>query len=208
MLEQLLNKWVGGACLVALAAGAFFAWVYWPKVNSFCDSTGNVFSVFGFGLGFLGFLITIATLLDIRQISERARVETRKDVRGAIQRVALVLLSAETGFLLHLVSAIRTASRTGQWQEAFVLSREAGMAARLSLGNPLLLDAERQVMRDAGLDLNMILRYIESKRLVAVQPDQAEGLPAQHIKKLDKMVPDLCDISARLRQQALEVPDA
>ena len=82
------------ACLLVTAMGLFFVWLYWPKVYTYCGSMGDVCSVFGFGLGFLGFVITIATLLDIRQISERTRVEMRKELHGAMQRVALILLSA------------------------------------------------------------------------------------------------------------------
>jgi hypothetical protein len=211
MMERLLNKWVGWVCLAVLAVVAFFTWLYWPEVYTYCVTMADAYSVFGFALGFLGFAITIATLLDIRQISQRAREETRRDVRTAVERVALSLLAAETGTLLRIVSEIRTASRAGRWEEAFVLCREARLAADLSLGNPLLLDAERQGIRTGGLDLRQVLRYIETRRLGALPRDQAppvQPLPAMHIGKLDALASALGEIQARLRQQALEVPNA
>ena len=149
----------------------------------YCGSMGDVCSVFGFGLALLGFVITIATLLDIRHISERTRVEMQRELHISIQRVALVLLSSDAASLLRLVTAIRTASRVGKWETAFVLSEEARLAIHQFLGNPLLLDAERQIILDAGLDLRIVLRYIEKNRLV-VSPvglgQPIEPLPPGH----------------------------
>jgi len=211
MMERLLNKRVGYAFSGGLLVVAGFVWYYWSAVYAFCRSMGDVASVFGLVLGLLGFVITIATLLDIRRISERARAETRRVVSGAIQRVAHVLLSTETLALLRLVSSIRTGCGAGQWAEAVVLGREAQLATSQALGNPLLLDPEKQVIRDAGLDLHLIVRYIESKRLTPTPPPQGapfQPLSGRHINKLDAIVVARGEIHARLRQQALEVPDA
>ncbi len=155
---------------------------------------GDVYTVFGFFLGFLGFLITIATLLDLRQINETARAETRREINEAVQSVALALLSGETWSLLRLISEIRTATRAGQWETAFVLCQEARLASSQSLGNPLLLDAERQVIRDAGLDLRLVLRYYPGLK-VAHSCHESSSFRPPEVAVMAILLPDARELS-------------
>jgi hypothetical protein len=220
MLDRLLT-WKVAVCLGAGALAALIlAVVFWPQVYAYCDRMGNFFTVLGFVLGLLAFVITIATLLDIRRTEKEAarRIEAaaaqaeeavsraRADARAALEKMALLLLSAEAGNLLRIVNDLRAAIRNEQWERAVVFCREASLATIPLIGNPQLTEDERQWVRGGGLDMAALLRYIETKWLGAAEPP--EGFHPPKIKALDNLLDSLGNIQVRLRREAMEATHA
>jgi heme/copper-type cytochrome/quinol oxidase subunit 1 len=211
-MDVLRPRWM--IPLAACLLGGFCAAIYWN------DSTAgaNFSSIWGLCVSVVGFVITIATMLQTQHIareaqrriqeaadrSEKSVADAYRQVRLAMEKTSMVLLVSEVEQFLQLVTAARNFGDTGDWMLA-VHSYQQGLALipRLS-GNPLLGVEGEAAIHGAEEALLSVVPYI-NRRLE--RKDISPHLRKPHADTIPVTIQTVSGILTRLRKQAMEAPN-
>jgi hypothetical protein len=168
---------------------------------------GNVASIVGLAVSVLGFVVTIWTVLDARQqIKEagdragKAIDQAREEARRAVGGIAAQLLAADCAALRSGVEDLRQAAQDKKWPRAVYRCQECRTVAYRLAHDHRLTSEETSQLRGAADDFQLVLRFVEKKRLAG----QVGLLQDSHVQSLDDVIGLLAQIQARLHHQPLQ----
>jgi len=158
---------------------------------------GDIASVVGLLVTFVGFLVTIRNVRKAREAAEDARSASRQ----AVARISAQLIANETELSLQFMKQTESAIHERQWISARLRCVEArNWLARL-LPNRNLQSDERTAINTACDDIGMIILELEK---LCSNPELVKS-PPRVGKKLHESIKIVTRIKARLDNRPLEV---
>lgn len=183
---------VAAVTVGTLLLGAVALLLVWGDFQTFCHPLADRASVLGLWITLLGFAVTLFGIWRIHVVARRA-----------IERIGTLLVVAETGKLLRLVTEAKTAGRDRQWERVLDRCQEARLVALPLAGSACLLDSEQQALRVAANELRLVSRYIEDELIPAGAT--ATALADRKRNALDRIITNLGAIQGRLQHLSVEV---
>ena len=161
------------------------------------DHYGDLASVVGLLVTFVGFFVTIWNVRKTKQAAE----EARQAAREAVSRIGSQILANEIGSALELVRQTDAACRERNWSGASYQCDEARFRLAQLLNNLELNAAERKLHRVAYEDLGETLTEVHKLQKSTKPQDSSVQLG----KRLHEMIKILGQIKGRLQSKVLEI---
>jgi hypothetical protein len=166
-------------------------------LSYFKEHYGDLSSVVGLLITFVGFIVTIRNVRKAKQAAE----EARQAAREAVSRIGSQILVNEIGTALELVRQTDAACRGKDWSGAIYRSDEARTRLAQLIENPELKPEEREVLRFA-LDGFIMILSTAQKILDSSEPKK---VPPRIATRLNEMIAGLGRIKSRLQTRTLEI---
>lgn len=158
---------------------------------------GDVASVVGLLVTFVGF---VATIWNVRKAKQAAE-EARQAAREAVSRIGSQILANEVGSTLELVRQTDASCRERNWSGANYRCDEARFRLAQLLNHAELEASERELLHAAYEDLGEILSEIHKLQKAPKPKDASPQLG----NRLHELIRVLGRIKGRLQSRVLEM---
>jgi uncharacterized membrane protein len=208
-------KWllIALCCLsAALVVAGVLGFVYVEETKPFVDFYANHFSVLGFFVSIVGFILTVAAVFETLRVSKKgqeeiqtAAREAREETRELLAKIRLKIMEDVCDQTYSFATEARHAIRTGSWLRVVERCHDARQLALRLLTFRDLADVERDVLLAVVDGLKTTVAFIERNRL---KDDAPSGMPEDKLQPIDSLIDVLEKVRSRLQQQVLEISHA